>query len=71
MEKLRLDWADGAPRLRTTAALARQGLVTTVSSPAGTAAVVGWVGSTRDRVAGAHGLLDAFGRPGTAPQIST
>ncbi|MFB0617932.1 asparagine synthase-related protein [Streptomyces sp. AGS-58] len=69
MDALRLDWSGGAPRLRTSAALAREGLVTTVSSPAGTAAVVGWVGSTRDRVAGAHGLLDAFGRPGGAPPL--
>ncbi|MER5719039.1 asparagine synthase-related protein [Streptomyces sp. NPDC002132] len=69
LDALRLDCADGAPRLRTTAALARQGLVTTVSSPAGTAAVVGWVGSARDRLTGARGLLEAYGRPGAAPPM--
>ncbi|MFF2200606.1 asparagine synthase-related protein [Streptomyces sp. NPDC058145] len=47
----------------------RQGLVTTVSSPAGTAAVVGWAGSARDREAGARGLLDALGRPGAATPL--
>ncbi|WP_405756433.1 asparagine synthase-related protein [Streptomyces sp. NBC_00073] len=47
----------------------RQGLVTTVSSRAGTAVVVGWVGSVRDRVAGARGLLDEVGRPGAAPRL--
>ncbi|GES28865.1 asparagine synthase-related protein [Streptomyces angustmyceticus] len=67
MEALRLDWAGGAPRLRTSEALARQGLVTTVSSRAGTAAVVGWVGSARDRAAGARSLLDDAGRRGAAP----
>ncbi|MFD5507473.1 asparagine synthase-related protein [Streptomyces sp. NPDC127051] len=46
--------------------MARQGLVTTVSSRAGTAVVVGWVGSVRDREAGARGLLDDVGRPGGA-----
>ncbi|MGW1590021.1 asparagine synthase-related protein [Streptomyces sp. NPDC002386] len=69
MEALRLDWAGGAPGLRTAGAMTRQGLVTTVSSPAGTAAVVGWAGSARDREAGARGLLDALGRPGTAPLL--
>ncbi|WP_241746251.1 asparagine synthase-related protein [Streptomyces lydicus] len=49
--------------------MARQGLVTTVSSRAGTAAVVGWVGSARDRAAGARGLLDDSGRQGTAPPV--
>ncbi|MET8026289.1 asparagine synthase-related protein [Streptomyces avermitilis] len=71
MEALRLEWAGGAPKLRATEAMARQGLVTTVSSRAGTAAVVGWVGSVRDRVAGARGLLDDFGRPGAAPPLPT
>ncbi|MEU6217950.1 asparagine synthase-related protein [Streptomyces sp. NPDC047022] len=51
--------------------MAQQGLVTTVSSRVGTAVVVGWVGSVRDRVAGARGLLDAFGRPGAAPRLPT
>ncbi|WP_406214287.1 asparagine synthase-related protein [Streptomyces decoyicus] len=49
--------------------MARQGLVTTVSSRAGTAAVVGWVGSARDRAAGARGLLDESGRQGAAPPV--
>ncbi|MEU3657268.1 asparagine synthase-related protein [Streptomyces sp. NPDC032161] len=49
--------------------MARQGLVTTVSSHAGTAAVVGWVGSVRDRVAGARGLLEDFGQPGAVPRL--
>lgn len=69
MEALRLDWAGGAPRLRPSEAMARQGLVTTVSSRAGTAAVVGWVGSARDRAAGARGLLDDSGRQGAAPPV--
>ncbi|AZS69885.1 asparagine synthase [Streptomyces lydicus] len=69
MEALRLEWAGGAPRLRPSEAMARQGLVTTVSSRAGTAAVVGWVGSARDRAAGARGLLDDSGRQGTAPPV--
>ncbi|WP_250400136.1 asparagine synthase-related protein [Streptomyces cellostaticus] len=43
--------------------------MTTVSSPAGTAAVVGWVGSARDRERGARRLLDALGRPGAAPPL--
>ncbi|MEU5091353.1 asparagine synthase-related protein [Streptomyces sp. NPDC021356] len=47
----------------------RQGLVTTVSSRAGTAAVVGSVGSARDRVAGARGLLDVLGRRGAAAPL--
>ncbi|MFI9052012.1 asparagine synthase-related protein [Streptomyces sp. NPDC053427] len=64
MDALRLEWAGGAPRLRTNEVMARQGLVTTVSSRAGTAAVVGWVGSARDRAAGARGLLDDSGRQG-------
>ncbi|MFI7103481.1 asparagine synthase-related protein [Streptomyces sp. NPDC050161] len=49
--------------------MARQGLVTTVSSRAGTAAVVGWVGSARDRAAGAHDLLDGSDRQGAAPSV--
>ncbi|WP_329180867.1 asparagine synthase-related protein [Streptomyces decoyicus] len=49
--------------------MARQGLVTTVSSRAGTAAIVGWVGSARDRAAGARGLLDDSGRQGAAPPV--
>ncbi|MFE0381172.1 asparagine synthase-related protein [Streptomyces inhibens] len=69
MDALRLEWAEGAPRLRTSEAMARQGLVTTVSSRAGTAAVVGWVGSARDRAAGARGLLDDSGRQGAAPPV--
>ncbi|MFI9804570.1 asparagine synthase-related protein [Streptomyces sp. NPDC052301] len=69
MDALRLEWAGGAPRLRTADAMARQGLVTTVSSPAGTAAVVGWVGSAHDRATGARGLLDAYGRQGAAPPL--
>ncbi|MFE1881384.1 asparagine synthase-related protein [Streptomyces diastatochromogenes] len=71
MEALRLEWAGGAPKLWTAGAMARQGLVTTVSSPAGTAAVVGWVGSLSDRVAGARRLLDDFSRPGAAPCLPT
>jgi asparagine synthase (glutamine-hydrolysing) len=51
--------------------MARQGLVTTVSSRAGTAVVAGWIGSFRDRPAGARGLLDDFGRPGAAPRPPT
>nr|WP_229907132.1 asparagine synthase-related protein [Streptomyces vinaceus] len=43
--------------------------MTTVSSRAGTAVVVGWVGSVRDRVAGARGLLDDVGRPGATPRL--
>ncbi|WP_405747156.1 asparagine synthase-related protein [Streptomyces sp. NBC_01525] len=68
MDALRLEWAGGAPRLLTSEAMARQGLVTTVSSRAGTAAVVGWVGSARDRAAGARGLLDSGGQ-GAAPPV--
>ncbi|MER6357942.1 asparagine synthase-related protein [Streptomyces sp. NPDC001634] len=71
MEALRLEWSGGAPRLWAAEAMARQGLVTTVSSPAGTAVVVGWVGSVGGRVAGARSLLDEFGRPGTAPRLPT
>ncbi|MFF7369032.1 asparagine synthase-related protein [Streptomyces tricolor] len=71
MEALRLEWADGVPKLSVTAAMARRELVTTVTSPAGTAAVVGWAGTARDRVAGARGLLDAFARPGAAPHLPT
>ncbi len=68
MEAVRLDWAAGAPRLRAAEDMAEQGLVTTVSSRAGTATVVGWVHSFRDRVAGAHRLLDAFAGSGAAPR---
>ncbi|MFC9228846.1 asparagine synthase-related protein [Streptomyces decoyicus] len=67
MEALRLEWDGGAPKLRPNEAMARQGLVTTVSSRAGTAAVVGWAGSARDRAAGARGLLDDSSRQGAAP----
>ncbi|MFD8725325.1 asparagine synthase-related protein [Streptomyces sp. NPDC059629] len=69
MEALRLEWSGGAAKLRAAEAMVRHGLVTTVSSPAGTAAVVGWVGSVHDRLAGAHALLDAFGRPGAEPRL--
>ncbi|MFG2530439.1 asparagine synthase-related protein [Streptomyces sp. NPDC048516] len=69
MEALRLEWAAGAPTLRPSETMARQGLVTTVSSRAGTAAVVGWVGSARDRAAGARGLLDDSDRQGAAPPV--
>ncbi|MFJ3307648.1 asparagine synthase-related protein [Streptomyces sp. NPDC086549] len=69
MDALRLEWVGGAPRLRTADAMVRQGLVTTVSSPSGTAAVVGWAGSARDRAAGARGLLDAMGQRGAAPLL--
>lgn len=71
MEALGLEWAGDTPELRAAGAMARQGLVTTVSSRAGTAAVVGWVGSFHDRVAGARRLLDDFGRPGAAPRLPT
>ncbi|MFJ8105537.1 asparagine synthase-related protein [Streptomyces sp. NPDC096132] len=71
MEALGLEWAGGVPRLWAADDMARQGLVTTVSAPAGTAAVVGWVGSFRDRAAGARRLLDDFGRPGAAPRPPT
>ncbi|MBW8797735.1 MAG: asparagine synthase [Streptomyces sp.] len=71
MEALRLDWTAGTASLRTADAMVRQGLVTTVSTPAGTAAVVGWVGSVRDRLAGARALLDAFDRPGAEPPLPT
>ncbi|MFH8475070.1 asparagine synthase-related protein [Streptomyces sp. NPDC018000] len=71
MEALRLEWAGGTPRLSAAGAMAQQGLVTTVSSRAGTAAVVGWVGSVRDRVAGARSLLEDFSRPGATPRLPT
>ncbi|MFF4827220.1 asparagine synthase-related protein [Streptomyces sp. NPDC001312] len=71
MEALRLEWVGGTPKLWVAEAMERQGLVTAVSSRAGTAAVVGWVGSVRDRVTGVRGLLDDFGRPGTAPPLPT
>jgi asparagine synthase (glutamine-hydrolysing) len=69
VEALGLEWAGGAPGLWAAEAMVRRGLVTTVSSPAGTAAVVGWVGSFRDRVAGARRLLDDFGPPGAEPRL--
>ncbi|MFJ4618383.1 asparagine synthase-related protein [Streptomyces sp. NPDC088812] len=69
MEAIGLTWSGGVPKLWADGAMARQGLVTAVTSRAGTAAVVGWVGSFRDRVAGAHRLLDDFGRPGAAPPL--
>ncbi|MFJ2724096.1 asparagine synthase-related protein [Streptomyces collinus] len=68
MEALRLDWAGGAPRLRAAADMARQGLVTALTAPAGAAVVVGWAGSHRDRVAGARRLLEDFGRHRAAPR---
>lgn len=71
MEALRLEWDADVPKLWTAEAMARQGLVTTVSSRAGTAVVVGWVGSVRERVAGARGLLDDWGRPQAAPPLPT
>lgn len=72
MDALRLEWAGGAAKLSAAEGMARQGLVTTVSSQAGTAVVVGWVGSFRDRVAGARRLLDDFGsRPTAAPHLPT
>ncbi|CAM5546059.1 asparagine synthase-related protein [Streptomyces hirsutus] len=71
MEALRLGWDGGVPKLWAAGAMARQGLVTTVSSRAGTAVVAGWVGSVRERVAGARGLLDDWGRPQTAPPLPT
>ncbi|MFF4962379.1 asparagine synthase-related protein [Streptomyces sp. NPDC001222] len=71
MEALRLEWAGGAPKLSAAGAMAQQGLVTTVSSRAGTAAVVGWVGSVTGRVAGARALLDDFSRPVAAPRLPT
>ncbi|MFF9322257.1 asparagine synthase-related protein [Streptomyces sp. NPDC014735] len=49
--------------------MARQGLVTTVSSRAGTAVVVGWAGSVGERVAGARGILEDWGRPQAAPRL--
>jgi asparagine synthase (glutamine-hydrolysing) len=66
VEALRLDWVEATPKLWTAEAMARQGLVTTVSSSAGTAAVVGWTGSYRDRVDGVRRLLVDFARPGSA-----
>ncbi|MER6921481.1 asparagine synthase, partial [Streptomyces spiralis] len=66
MDALRLEWVGGAPKLWTDETMERQGLVTTVTSRVGVAAVVGWVGSTRDRVACARRLLDDFGRRGAA-----
>nr|WTB28587.1 asparagine synthase-related protein [Streptomyces sp. NBC_00830] len=71
MEALRLDWAGSTPKLSAAGAMAEQGLVTTVSSQAGTAVVAGWVGSVRERVAGARRLLDDFGWPGAASRLPT
>ncbi|OKJ27832.1 asparagine synthase-related protein [Streptomyces sp. CB01580] len=67
MEALRLEWVGGVPNLWTAGDMARQGLVTTVSSRAGTAVVVGWAGSVGERVAGARGILEDWGRPQAAP----
>ncbi|MGW2465098.1 asparagine synthase-related protein [Streptomyces sp. NPDC001761] len=69
MEALRVEFAGDAPRLTTAEAMVRRGLVTTVSAPAGTAVVVGWTGSFRDRLAGARALLGAFARPGCEPPL--
>jgi asparagine synthase (glutamine-hydrolysing) len=72
VDALRLEWAGGAAKLSAAEGMARQGLVTTVSSQAGTAVVVGWVGSFRDRVAGARRLLDDVGsRPTAASHLPT
>ena len=71
MEALRLEWDGDVPKLWAAETMARQGLVTTVSSRAGIAVVVGWVGSVRERVAGARGLLDDWGRPQAAPPLPT
>ncbi|MFD7873710.1 asparagine synthase-related protein [Streptomyces sp. NPDC059766] len=49
--------------------MVEQGLVTKVSSPAGTAVVAGWVGSFRERETGARALLDDFGRPGSSSSL--
>jgi asparagine synthase (glutamine-hydrolysing) len=68
VEAFRLAWVEGTPKLWTSEAMARQGLVTTVSSTAGTAAVAGWIGSYHDRVDGVRRLLDDFHRPGPAPR---
>lgn len=71
MEALRLEWDGGVPKLWAAEVMARQGLVTTVSSRAGTAVVAGWVGSVHERVAGARGLLDDWGRSQAAPRLPT
>ncbi|MGW6400406.1 asparagine synthase-related protein [Streptomyces sp. NPDC055134] len=71
MEALRLDWAGSTPKLSAAGAMTEQGLVTTVSSQAGTAVVAGWVGSVGDRMAGARRLLDDFGRPGAVSRLPT
>lgn len=71
MEALRLEWDGGVPKLWTAGAMTRQGLVTTVSSGTGTAVVVGWVGSVREREAGARGILDHWCRPRAAPRLPT
>ncbi|WP_055586700.1 asparagine synthase-related protein [Streptacidiphilus griseoplanus] len=64
MEAVHLELTDGAPSLSVSSSMVRRGLVTTVHSPVGTAAVVGWVGSVSGREAGARRLLDDFSRPG-------
>ncbi|MFJ9928075.1 asparagine synthase-related protein [Streptomyces misionensis] len=69
MEALHLEWTNGAPKLWTAESMERRGLVTTVSSPEGTATVVGSVGPARNRVAGARALLDALGRRGAAAPL--
>ncbi|MGW5201163.1 asparagine synthase-related protein [Streptomyces spiralis] len=69
MDALRLEWVGGAPKLWTDETMERQGLVTTVTSRVGVAAVVGWVGSARDRAACARRLLDDFGRRGAALRL--
>ncbi|MEV5666132.1 asparagine synthase-related protein [Streptomyces flaveolus] len=69
MDALSLEWADGAPKLWTAASMEREGLVTTVCSEEGTAAVVGFVGPARDRAAGARHLLGALGRGGAAAPL--
>ncbi|MFC9458594.1 asparagine synthase-related protein [Streptomyces sp. NPDC056983] len=71
MEALRLDWAGSTPKLWAAGAMAEQGLVTTVSSQDGTAVVAGWIGSVRDRMAGARRLLDDFGRREVASRLPT
>ncbi|MEV7813912.1 asparagine synthase-related protein [Streptomyces flaveolus] len=71
MEALRVEFDGNAPELLTAGGMVRQGLVTTVSSPAGTAVVVGWVGSVHDRLAGTRALLTAFARHGTQPPLPT
>ncbi|WP_440555936.1 asparagine synthase-related protein [Streptomyces sp. SCPE 10] len=69
MEALHLEWTNGTPKLWTAESMERQGLVTTVSSPEGTATVVGSVGPPRNRVAGARALLDTLGRQRAAAPL--